>query len=193
MIDYLRYGLTMRTKKMDLFGFVADQFLHLGAIVFLWQMFDLEPEPVMGRFYASFFSFKTLTVFQQSFSKLTINVNHLLIISIVVFYTCFGGGIFIRKFLQMMNKGTDTLETDIASCLRNTGYYIGMIERLLILTLVFNNALSGTAFVFTAKSIARFSELNSKEFAEYYLIGTLASTTLAIISGFLLKFLLESI
>jgi hypothetical protein len=39
------------------------------------------------------------------------------------------------------------------------------------------------AIVLTAKSIARFKEFDNKDFAEYYLIGTLTSTLIAILGG----------
>ena len=39
----------------------------------------------------------------------------------------------------------------------------------------------------TAKSIARYKELENRDFAEYYLVGTLLSALLAILGGLLLK------
>jgi hypothetical protein len=42
---------------------------------------------------------------------------------------------------------------------------------------------SAIGFVIAAKSIARFKELDDKEFAEYYLIGSLMSMLLALTGG----------
>lgn len=74
------------------------------------------------------------------------------------------------------------------------GKYIGIFERLIIITLVIKDSYSAIAFVFTAKSLARANEIgkNKKNFAEYYLVGTLLSTAIAMIAGILLKFLLNN-
>ena len=63
------------------------------------------------------------------------------------------------------------------------GKYIGILERILILTLTVTGNISAISVVFAAKSIARFSELSNKQFAEYYLVGTLLSFLLALAGG----------
>jgi len=73
------------------------------------------------------------------------------------------------------------------------GKIIGNLERFLILTLVILEEHTAIAFVLTAKSVARFRELEKREFAEYYLIGTLTSTLVAIIVGLLLSVLPSTI
>jgi hypothetical protein len=45
-------------------------------------------------------------------------------------------------------------------------------------------------FVVAAKSLARFKALEDREFAEYFLIGTLASLLLAVLGGVALRGLL---
>ena len=65
-----------------------------------------------------------------------------------------------------------------------------MLERALLLTFTLASAFTSIAFVLTAKSIARYKELEDRDFAEYYLAGTLLSTLLAILGGLLLKSLL---
>ena len=80
----------------------------------------------------------------------------------------------------------DIKEFIILNSSNAAGRYIGILERAIILTLVLKGLLSAVAFVLTAKSIARFNELKEKDFAEYYLIGTLASMLIAIIAGLVL-------
>jgi hypothetical protein len=63
------------------------------------------------------------------------------------------------------------------------GKYIGILERTLILILAATGNISAIGVVFAAKSIARFSELSKKQFAEYYLVGTLLSFLLALAGG----------
>lgn len=63
----------------------------------------------------------------------------------------------------------------------SAGRLIGILERILILFFVLANQFTAIAFIIAAKGIARFKELDEREFAEYVLIGTLLSATLAII------------
>ncbi len=69
------------------------------------------------------------------------------------------------------------------------GRTIGVLERLLLYTLVLLGQWSALGFVVAAKSIARFRELDSKRFADYYLIGTLTSLLVAIATGIVVRYL----
>jgi hypothetical protein len=57
------------------------------------------------------------------------------------------------------------------------------MERLILITLVVTDAIAAMGFVLAAKSLARYQELNDREFAEYYLVGTLTSFSLALLAG----------
>ena len=70
------------------------------------------------------------------------------------------------------------------------GKIIGAIERVMIFFFVIAGEFSAIAFIIAAKSIARFKELEDKEFAEYFLIGTLLSTAVATLTGVLFKSLI---
>ena len=63
------------------------------------------------------------------------------------------------------------------------GELIGKLERVLVVMLILFNQFGGIGFVLTAKSLARFKMFEDKEFAERYLIGTLASFGYAIVVG----------
>lgn len=73
--------------------------------------------------------------------------------------------------------------------LRRAGATIGVLERMLVLTLVLLGQYAAIALIFAAKSIARFEELKDREFAEYYLIGTLSSILFAMLVGILTTWL----
>jgi hypothetical protein len=60
------------------------------------------------------------------------------------------------------------------------GATIGVLERLLIVTFVLTNATAAIGFVVGAKTLARFKQLDDRDFAEYYLLGTLASVAIAL-------------
>jgi hypothetical protein len=65
------------------------------------------------------------------------------------------------------------------------GATIGILERLLIVTFVLTGSQAAIGFVVAAKTLARFRQLDDRNFAEYYLLGTLASVAVALASGLL--------
>ena len=70
--------------------------------------------------------------------------------------------------------------------LENAGMYIGWLERFVVLTSLVLQSPATVGLILTAKSIARYPELKSVRFAEYFLIGTLLSVSLGILGGLLL-------
>jgi hypothetical protein len=65
------------------------------------------------------------------------------------------------------------------------GATIGVLERLLIVLFVVTGSTAAIGFVVAAKTLARFKQLDDRDFAEYYLLGTLASVSVALVSGLL--------
>ena len=63
------------------------------------------------------------------------------------------------------------------------GETIGVLERLLVVIFVLGGAGVAVGLVIAAKTIARFRQLDDRAFAEYYLLGTLASVTVAVVSA----------
>ncbi|HEV8489266.1 MAG TPA: DUF3307 domain-containing protein [Candidatus Limnocylindrales bacterium] len=63
------------------------------------------------------------------------------------------------------------------------GATIGVLERLLIVAFVLTGSTAAIGFVVAAKTLARFRQLDDRDFAEYYLLGTLASVAVALGSG----------
>ena len=73
---------------------------------------------------------------------------------------------------------------------KDVGRAIGILERLIVFALVVTGNMMAVMFVMTAKAFTRFRELDSREFAEYVLIGTLMSVGLAALVGAVFGFLL---
>src|SRR2546425_2352902 len=71
------------------------------------------------------------------------------------------------------------------------GRAIGALERALALTLVLLGEYSAVGWIIAAKALARFRALEDREFAEYFLIGTLASFLLAVLAGIGIRILLK--
>lgn len=67
------------------------------------------------------------------------------------------------------------------------GKLIGYIERLLVILLTYYGSYPAIAFIVTAKSIARFKQMDDRDWAEYFLLGTLTSMFLGIVFGILLR------
>lgn len=67
------------------------------------------------------------------------------------------------------------------------GRAIGVLERAVTLTLVLLGQYGALGLVVAAKSLARFKALENRDFAEYFLIGTLASLLLALLGGLAIR------
>ena len=83
-----------------------------------------------------------------------------------------GGNFFVRWVLGRVPAAQAKPGLEAA------GRWIGYLERTLILALLLSGNPAGVGFVFAGKAIARFSE---REQVEYYLLGTFASFTWAVV------------
>lgn len=61
-----------------------------------------------------------------------------------------------------------------------TGRIIGTLERWMLIALMARGDMAAVGLVFAGKSIVRYKEFDRKEFAEYYLVGTLYSILIAL-------------
>jgi hypothetical protein len=96
-----------------------------------------------------------------------------------------GGTRIVRGVLERFPKAVPS-ETGDTEDEYEMGRTIGNLERYLALTLALFNQWAALGFIVAAKSIARFPEFTGrrhKDFAEYYLIGTLTSVLVALASG----------
>jgi len=67
------------------------------------------------------------------------------------------------------------------------GKLIGILERGLIYFLIIFNQVAAIAIIIALKSLARFKELDDKNFAEYFLIGSLLSICVAVLPAVIVK------
>lgn len=65
----------------------------------------------------------------------------------------------------------------------NRGRVIGLLERVLIYFFVLSGQYGAIGFTLAAKGFTRFKELENRGFAEYVLIGTLLSSSIAMAAG----------
>ncbi|HEX5593042.1 MAG TPA: hypothetical protein VFX35_06820 [Solirubrobacterales bacterium] len=93
-----------------------------------------------------------------------------------------GGSVVARilePFAHALEDGTDG---ENLPSLENAGRYIGWFERAVLFGLVIGGEPEAAAIALAAKSFARFPSLSKHQegFAEYFLIGSLASLTIAV-------------
>ncbi|MDX8046200.1 DUF3307 domain-containing protein [Gracilibacillus sp. S3-1-1] len=77
-----------------------------------------------------------------------------------------------------------------SSPLRSRGKLIGYVERLLVIILTAIGAYQSIAFIIAAKSIARFKQLDDRNWAEYFLLGTLSSILIGLVLGLIVQVVL---
>lgn len=91
-----------------------------------------------------------------------------------------GGWLFVNIPLYFFDK--EEMEEEMGG-LEHGGAFIGIFERIIVVLLVYVQAYNAIALVLAAKSIARFSRLDERLVAEYYLIGTFSSLAFSIACG----------
>jgi hypothetical protein len=79
--------------------------------------------------------------------------------------------------------GANVVVTPPLGASARVGATIGILERILTVTFVMTGTDVAIGFVVAAKTLARFRLLDDRAFAEYYLLGTLASVSVAILTG----------
>jgi hypothetical protein len=101
----------------------------------------------------------------------------------------FAGAFFVRGCTRPLLEQFSRLEGSGQGSVRqlkNAGMYIGWLERFVVLTAMMLHSPATVGLVLTAKAIVRFPEMKDLRFAEYFLIGTLLSLSIALAGGVVL-------
>ncbi|MBU0742275.1 DUF3307 domain-containing protein [bacterium] len=162
LVDFLR---AHRPPTLGLF--FADQVLHLVFLRLFWMWYVPDAGPLLR---AGFTPGGAAT-----FTKIALLAG-------VVGLNLRGGDTIVRLLLARFSSIRDKLQ-DAAEDMARTGTLIGMLERLLLLVMVLLSQWGAVGFILTAKSVARFDRLKKQGFSDYYMIGTLASLLVAVLSG----------
>jgi hypothetical protein len=119
----------------------------------------------------------------------------LCILASTLFLVVRGGTYIVRGILRK----SDTLpasvdepgQTGIDTKEYNRGRLIGNLERIVLTIVVAAGSYAALAFLVAAKGVVRSDEFDKdREFAEYFLIGSLASVLVALCAGMALRFAL---
>ena len=176
IIDFIRIKIdnTFSNDKIRFFVFVIDQLLHLTVIFTTYYLLNLAT--------------KTNSIYKM-LEKNT-DFTRILAYALLFVFLLDPVAVFIKKlFAAMFQKNqnsTDCQETAI----NNAGSIIGRLERTIIAILLLCNQFGVIGLVLTAKSIARYKQLENQNFAEKYLVGTLISLLISLISTILIKYFL---
>lgn len=115
--------------------------------------------------------------------------RELVLLAAAYWYAVAGGSVIVRMVLDLVpageRPGRDGITVPAAELSR--GRIIGMLERAVALTLIL---LGQFGLIVAAKALARFKALDDRGFAEYFLIGTLASLLHALVVGAATRLLL---
>jgi len=109
-----------------------------------------------------------------------------LLLLVVYVGVIFGGGYIVRFLTKPLLSNNVEIVGESTNQLENAGMYIGWLERFVVLTSLLLQSPATVGLILTAKSIARYPELKSVRFAEYFLIGTLLSLAIGIAGGLVL-------
>lgn len=174
-IDILKCTLVKRSGKLnkekDSAFYIIDQIMHLICIL-IASLFVAAKCDTLNIFFGISHIFK-LTGINQ------LQALYSLLLILLVWKPA---NITIKKLLASY-KPAEKSENNSG---KNAGGFIGFLERIVILLFLSIGQYSAIGLVLTAKSIARYNKISeNKEFAEYYLLGTLLSTAIAIYSYFL--------
>lgn len=154
----------LHQEQDNLKYFLIDQFLHAIILVIVWLYLT------QGFIYV----FPEIKKFIFSSEKLAILIGYLIVI--------FPVGFIIGKATERWQKEIAIEEKQ--SSLKKAGRYIGIFERILVLTFILSNNFSAIGFLIAAKSILRFSDSKGgRKQTEYVLIGTLMSFAICIFIG----------
>lgn len=161
----------LRSNKDNLAYFLWDQLLHILAILLAWLYL------IDGFGRISLF----LEQWVSSTAVLAILIGYLVVI--------FPAGFLIGKATERWQD--DLIEVAGKSTgLKSAGRYIGVFERILVLTFILTGNFSAIGFLIAAKSILRYNdkdETGARKQTEYVLIGTLMSFSFAILLGILIR------
>ena len=150
--------------------FLIDQLLHLLVLLVCW--------------YLAFFTQDDIASFWNT-TKL--NDRFWILVTAYVFLS-FPAGIMIG---QLTKKWSEKLPESTG--LADAGKWIGIVERLIILTLLLQHEYAALGLLMTAKGLLRYSEKDrQEEKTEYVLIGTLVSVLFALVTGILVNYLLNT-
>ena len=173
LINFIKNKLekSFPQRRLQIWIFSINQLIHFALLIGMNYIFNLEN------------SVSNLYLKLEGYENFKMIILYISVFSIIFE----PASVFIRKLFISISSKTypkENLEE------LKAGNIIGKLERIIIAILLLNNQFGVIGFVLTAKSIARFKQMEDKNFAEKYLIGTLTSFLIVLTTVLILKGLL---
>ncbi len=162
--------------KDNTLWFIGDQILHILIILICWLVYTKQFTLLYDDFISQYYNPKTLLI---------------LVAYVVVTIPM---AVIMTKLTAKWSRATYDSTND--ESLKDAGKWIGIIERILVLTFTLAGKYEAIGFLLAAKSVFRFGDLRDakdRKRTEYILIGTLLSFSLSIILGLLIIQFLKAI
>lgn len=173
LIDYFRIKFTKKfnNNAFSFWSFIVDQIIHVLLLVTISLVIKSNLNSIGD------------AVYNISFLK---EIGHNIIINYILAFLIVlsPASVFIKHFFNYIFNKKDICENVESD---NVGALIGILERVVILLLGALGLYGSIALVLTAKSLARFKQLEKQAFAEKYLVGTLMSLIIAILALLIIK------
>ena len=197
IIDFVRVRADKKwtSPRAKLISYCVDQLLHLGLIVLCWRLFLRGQRTeifvwisVQPWFRPALCYGLLLGVIWQPAAILVRKVLALLPppkeLSEKVEAPAQAAPAAELAEAQAQPEGATALPTEAGF---RSGELIGKLERVIIAALVLSGAAWAAGLVLTAKSVARFKQMDDRNFAERYLVGTLLSVCVALGAALIAK------
>lgn len=166
MLTHFFTDLWKSYSKNSIISFLLDQIIHIIIILLAWLLYS--------------------NINYEGIKNIFEMLNNTKVLAIITgyYFVIWPAGFLISKV-------TENWQRQISKDgLAEAGRWIGIFERILILTFVLINQFTGIGFLIAAKSILRFGEIKNKDQrkdAEYILLGTMISFILAILTGLIIN------
>jgi hypothetical protein len=186
LIDYLKIIIGKKIgengNKQQLWLFITDQLLHIAILITIWLMM------IHG-----FAKGKALLV--------QLLPDYRMLLRVLTYLIVVGPVTYLIRFLTL--KWSDEVTSKDES-LEDAGKWIGILERIIVVTLVFIEQYTAIGFLATTKSILRLIDKpetgatnkagktwSSRKHTEYVLIGTFLSFGSALLTAIIINRLLK--
>ena len=172
IIDYIKYRYIKQldTKSYSPNGeriiYLTDQGIHLFFISLIAYALTRAECPI-----------SITPLISDIFYTIDLPIGEVFSWALIILLIWKPANITIKQMLSIYKPSAEDNDND-----KKTGSFIGLLERLILLIFLSINQYSAIGLVLTAKSIARYEKISSeKEFADYFLLGTLLSTAIVVV------------
>lgn len=183
LLHYVTDGIKLSFKKTkkteETYLYLGDQGIHFITIVLVWAMNQNVFVEVLQTVQLPFLNYNW-SVILMGYLMITTPLGYLI-------------GLATKKIQnQKSDADSPAISEEITEVSKRdkNGLWIGIFERIIILTFVLLSQYEAIGFLITGKSIVRFSSQNEDIKSEYVLLGTMMSYGVTISLGILIKYVL---